>query len=373
MRSPECPWPPDRPNYSRRRAEPIGAARSNCRRLFLAVIFSLFVPDATAQGQNLATFLQKGPWSDLIDPYEDTDREASTADAYLDFDLYEKLQLRIIDDSPNGLGAGSDREPWSVAGTDSDPASWNWQWLPEGLVYSPPMAAPKESRLSLQLFNERDDGWLYDVKLGTTTGIFRYGSAGSKDPFGFQMDFEGSAQLRLDLPEELDVRSADYRAGIPLTFAVGRWRSRAGYYHISSHLGDEFLLKNPGFPRLNFVRDVLYVSQSVNVTPSWRLYGDLGWAFHSDIANEWEVQFGTEYVSQRSWHRGARPFWAVNGQIREELDFGGTLDAQLGWLWHAENGRRLRVGVHYQNGHSNQWSFFRAHEDQIGVGLWIDR
>ena len=131
-------------------------------------------------------------------------------------------------------------------------------------------------------------------------------------------------------------------------------------------------MKNPGFSRLNFVRDVLYVNQSFYPTDQWRLYVDAGWAFFSDVASEWEFQFGTEYVAT---HRlfGAYPFLAVNGKVREELDYGGDVNAQLGWLWKAENGRRFRVGFHYFNGHSDQWSFYRQHEEQIGFGLWIDR
>ena len=32
----------------------------------------------------------------------------------------------------------------------------------------------------------------------------------------------------------------------------------------------------------------------------------------------------------------------------------------------------LRVGVHYYNGESTQFSFFDDHEEQIGLGLWYD-
>ena len=105
-----------------------------------------------------------------------------------------------------------------------------------------------------------------------------------------------------------------------------------------------------------------------------RIYGDAGWAFRSDVAEEWGFQFGTEYLGQRPWSfAGGVPFWAVNGQVREELNFGGGLTAQVGWAWPAANGRRLRIGLHYFNGHSNQWSFYKQHEQQIGIGLWLDR
>lgn len=333
-----------------------------------------------------ASFLQGE--SDWVDPYDDTVRAADD-DTYLDLDLYEKMQGRILDRRQVPLGTWdnsptSDDSLWGIlrphtpdfsfpsAAFPAAADAWQLQWLPDGLVYSPPLADTKASRFGVQFFHERDDGWLYDATLGATRGVFRYGSLDTENPLGFQLDVEGSAQVRLDVPEELDVRSSDYRVGVPLTFATRRWKSRFGYYHLSSHLGDEFLLKNPATQRLNFVRDVIYMNQSFFPTDSWRLYADAGWAFHSDVANEWEFQFGSEYIHQRPW-MGGYPYWAVNGRILEELDYGGAVNGQLGWIWLAPNGRRLRAAFHYYNGHSNQWSFYRDHEEQIGIGLWLDR
>lgn len=310
------------------------------------------------------------PWDEAWDdPYENTPH-AANEDAYLDLDLYQRLQTRIKQVPLSGSSTPIEKL-WDER-FPAEHSDWQFIWMPDGLVYSPPMADPKASRLGIHVFHERDDGWLYDATLGATVGILRFGSPHPRSPDGFQLDVEGSAQLRLDIPEELDVRSADFRVGVPFSYGVGRWRSRVGYYHLSSHLGDEFLLKNPGFARLNYVRDVLYVNQSMYPTDNWRLYVDVGWAFYSDVANEWEFQFGTEYVTQKAWF-GAFPFLAINGKVREELDYGGALNAQFGWMWKAENGRRLRLGFHYFNGHSKQWSFFQQHEEQLGIGLWVDR
>ncbi|HIF30813.1 MAG TPA: DUF1207 domain-containing protein [Planctomycetaceae bacterium] len=322
----------------------------------------------------VGVLLARPTWAQ--DEQDDPYRDAKPAEeVYFDLDLYQRMQdldARFSRDDPDSLSdfvmSGRGAEFWGI------PDEWQWQWLPDGLIYSPPMAGPKESRFSLNVIYEQDDGWLYDANLGATTGLVRYGSWGTQNPVGFQMDLEGSAQMRIDLPESLDVRSADYRVGVPLTFGRGRWRTRVGYYHISSHLADEFLLKNPTFSRLNYVRDVVHIGHTIYLTSCWRIYADAGWAFRSDVAKEWEFQFGTEYLGGDPWlFVGGVPFWALNGQLREELDFGGGVTAQAGWAWTAPNGRRLRVGLHYFNGHSNQWSFFRQHEQQLGVGLWLDR
>ena len=257
-----------------------------------------------------------------------------------------------------------------VCGSDE----WCWQILPDGLIYPAYLAGLKESRLSTHIVHERDDSWLWDATLGGWFGLFRYGTRSNTRPLGIQLDVEGSAQFRLDIPENVDVRATDYRAGVPLTFAYGPHQTKVGYYHLSSHLADEFLLLNPTFPRLNFTRDVLFIGQMLDVTDEVRVYVEAGWAFASEVSQPWEFQFGLDYApATATGHRGA-PFFAVNGHLREEVGFGGGLAVQTGWAWRGDdNDHLLRVGLHYFNGKSNQYSFFNDHEQQLGFGLWYDR
>ena len=60
----------------------------------------------------------------------------------------------------------------------------------------------------------------------------------------------------------------------------------------------------------------------------------------------------------------------MNGHLREEVDFGGNLVVQAGWLWRGQSGRVLRTGLHYYNGKSNQFQFFNTFEQQVGLGIW---
>jgi hypothetical protein len=70
--------------------------------------------------------------------------------------------------------------------------------------------------------------------------------------------------------------------------------------------------------------------------------------------------------------RGA-PFFAANAHFREDLDYEGVFTAQTGWAWRSgTNGRLLRAGFHYMNGGSSQYSFYAQHEEQIGIGVWLD-
>ena len=59
--------------------------------------------------------------------------------------------------------------------------------------------------------------------------------------------------------------------------------------------------------------------------------------------------------------------------LRQELDYSGNFTAQLGWAWVGDyTSHMLRIGAHYYNGLSNQYSFYQYFEQQIGLGVWYD-
>lgn len=253
---------------------------------------------------------------------------------------------------------------------------YDWTFLPAGHIYKPYMAGVKESRASVHLVKNSDDNWLLDGNLGGRFGIVRFGDDSGLMAEGFQWDVESSAHVRLDIPEEVDVRSVDFRAGSQVSWSYRddpRHRTRLGYYHISSHLGDEFLIKNSDYDRLNYARDVIILGHSYYFTQRFRVYGELGWAFYSKESKPWEFQFGFEYAPYAATGPMGEPFFAVNAHLREDVQYSGNFVFQAGWAWVGEvPGRTLRTGLHYYNGKSSQYSFFNQFEQQIGYGLWYD-
>lgn len=254
-----------------------------------------------------------------------------------------------------------------------DRGPWHWQVMPTDLIYKSYLAGMEEPRSGTTLTYIRDDGWLWEGVLGTRIGLLRYGNQDPLFPQGLQLDVEGAADVRLDLESNVDVRAADYRVGVPLTYGHGSHQTKLAYYHMSSHLGDEFLLAHPGFQRLNWARDTIVLGHAVNLTEEIRVYAEAGWAFYTDVSEPWEFQFGLDWAPNRpTGYRGA-PFFATNVHLREEVDFSGKLSVMTGWAWLSDRDRRLaRMGVHYHNGKSSQNSFFNEFEEQIGAGFWYD-
>src|SRR5262249_3087745 len=134
---------------------------------------------------------------------------------------------------------------------------WGWSLIPEGLIYRSYLAGPKEPRVTSIWLKESNTGWFQDVTLGGRGGVLRFGNYSAAPPEGLQLGIEGAGMPRLDLNENRrDLNSADFRFGIPLTYGIGRYQMKFAYYHLSSHMGDELLIRlNLGNQRINYVRD----------------------------------------------------------------------------------------------------------------------
>jgi hypothetical protein len=263
------------------------------------------------------------------------------------------------------------------------PRPWSWMLMPNNLIYTSYLAGPKEPRLGTVWYDDTSpslteaglsEGWLWDSTLGGRASILRYGSDPVLHPQGFEVQIEGAAFVRLDPEDDRDLRSADYRFGVPLVYGVGRWQSKLAYYHNSAHLGDEFMIKNPNFPRVNYVRDVIVLGTSWYPLDWMRLYGEVGYSFFNSGGSEpWEFQFGTELLQARPTGSHGSPFLAVNSMLRQELDYGGNVCVQAGWFWRGRRSEKLyRIGVEYLYGSDPQYEFVFYNQNRFGVGMWYD-
>jgi hypothetical protein len=261
-----------------------------------------------------------------------------------------------------------------VAASPSD--FWCWQLMPKNVIYHSYQAGVHEPRLGIVVESERESHQsFWDGTLGGRVGLLRYGTNDMFMPQGWELDVEAAAMVRLTFDEVRDFETADYRVGIPLTYGINNWQFKFAVYHLSSHLGDEFAIAHPGSldDRINYVRDSLAAGVSYYPEPFIRLYAEAGWCFHFDGGAEpWEFQLGTELSKPGPTGFQGTPFLAVNGHLRQDVDFGGDVNTEAGWLWRNETNQVMRAGVQYFYGHSSQYQTFSRIEQQIGFGLWYD-
>lgn len=254
-----------------------------------------------------------------------------------------------------------------------DPETRSWQGLPDGLIYHSYLAGEKEPRIGATWVYQRNWGWIWDNTLGGRVGLVRYGTRNPIAPEGFQIDLEGAAQPRLDIEHKEDVLATDYRFGLPVTFGTRQFQMKLAAYHLSSHMGDEYMIRLHSLDRINYSRNVLVWGNSYYWTDAVRLYAETGWAFYTaGGAEPWEFQFGIEYVPREPTGARPVPFVAINTHLRQEVNYGGNLVVQSGWAWRGEHGHLFRMGMQYYTGKSDQYELFNQFEDKVGLGLWYD-
>lgn len=162
--------------------------------------------------------------------------------------------------------------------------------------------------------------------------------------------------------------NSDFYAGIPITYAINEWAFRWRLYHISSHLGDEFLVNHQDeIPtRKNPSKEVLDFLASYQLTSSIRLFGGPGYVLHSDKTyplKRWHFMYGMEcrFMSFRSHTHGlyGQPFlsmWFENDE-QHNWEFNNTYVVGYEWSKLQGVGRKVRVFFEYHHGFSMEGQF----------------
>ncbi len=152
--------------------------------------------------------------------------------------------------------------------------------LPEGFLFEPLLADPKRPRFFVSALHAR----IRDRE--TTVGAVAYGGRyglvrwpRDRDRDGWQLSLAGAvfAQFDLEAPS-YDLINTDYTIGLPLTYRRGPNSLRLRVYHQSSHLGDEYLLRNEP-ERVNLSYEALELILSRDLGPV-RAYGGGEHFFH---------------------------------------------------------------------------------------------
>lgn len=255
-------------------------------------------------------------------------------------------------------------------------SNFGWQVLPQGLMYKSYLAGEKEPRMQfVQLYDTRSKQRVWDAVLGGRIGLLRHGNYDSANPQGFQIDIEGAVFARVlpDQPSAM-LQGSDYRAGLLGTNRHNGTAYKWGYYHVSSHIGDEFLLATPTFNRINYVRDSVIAGVTQDLNYDTQVYGEVAYALGvEDGAKPLEFQFGTQYLPVAKSSLLGAPYVAANYHTREDFQFQGGFNTVAGWGWQGLQTRhRLRVGMQYYNGPSMQYQFLNRVENLYGGGIWLD-
>lgn len=255
-------------------------------------------------------------------------------------------------------------------------------WFPQSTIIFPTQIAnPRQPMFSggFRINSKACGGRVSSaVSLGDQFPLYRW-----KEMF----KWKGDLQLELEAcvfavfchdTWDTPMQNADYYVGVPVTYGVGPWAFRGRVYHISSHLGDEYMCdhrhaykhrKNKSFEVADFFADY-------HITEQFRVYGGVGSVLHSDEQMHLKPLL-FEYGSEIRWWRHnwtqlfGEPFFAVHLRNYQDVDYRTDFTCTLGYEWGKIQGygRKVRLFAEYHNGFSPDGQFSRHRSNFYAIRL----
>lgn len=249
-------------------------------------------------------------------------------------------------------------------------------WFPQMTVlFQPPIADPRQVTYTL---GYRAGDHVIGVK---TIGV----ALGDDFPIYRWLDVWGHGDLQVGIEAGIwsvfnldphpnlaggtELVNTDFFCGIPITYAINQWAFRFRLYHISSHLGDEYMVNHPNVVRLNPSIEAIDLWASYQATSGIRVYGGPGVILHSDksfpekpplyIQYGTEVRFlGTKFLRQKLFGTCFYAMHFSNYQWQSWV-FDGAYRLGYEFSKLAGVGRKLRFYVGFYQGFSKEGQFQR--------------
>jgi hypothetical protein len=171
-----------------------------------------------------------------------------------------------------------------------------------------------------------------------------------------------------------DLINSDFFVAATLGYRLADFSAMGRYFHQSSHLGDELLLRDTRPNRENLSYEGLDVKLSYDLPLGLRAYGGGGYLVRvdpSDLGRGF-AQAGGEWRSPWAlWGGRLRPVAGLDLQFREENDWHTDLSLRAGLQFEsvAVLSRNLQLLVEYFNGRSFDGQFYRDAVEFVGLGL----
>lgn len=278
-------------------------------------------------------------------------------------------------------------------------------WFPNSVLYRPVFANPMGPFYTLKYQSGDNDAFFIPglaqddlpgksvvaISLGDIFPIYRWTQVTSSD-FDVQLSIEACmwGWFNMKAPqcdpcrnEWAELITTDYMLGIPLTIAKDQYAVRFRVYHISSHLGDEYICNHSdvvclnGNVRVNPSMEAVDIFLSYHLNDYFRVVVGPGVVFHSDTSYELKPMYFEWGIEARRWNNRSKstdlystPFISTYFRNWQENNFRLDASIMVGWEWsRLENiGRNFRVFAQYFNGYSTG-QFFKETTSYWSVGV----
>ena len=241
--------------------------------------------------------------------------------------------------------------------------------LPTHHLFRPLLADPREMSFSARYQKQTLGGIRRSATAASLAGSFGLVS-GRADSVDWQLGVQGGVFALFDFTDgNHDLLNADYFVGVPLSLRHGRWSSRLRLYHVSSHLGDEYLVRSPDVERINLSTETVDALLSYE----WdhlRLYGGGGYIINSYTPlTRALLQYGAEL---RVPEVIGRADWVLAADIKhnEEQDWEANQSYRTGFTVSYGTRQVALMLAHYE-GYSPDGQFYVEKMRYSGVEISV--
>ena len=260
-------------------------------------------------------------------------------------------------------------------------------WFPQNTtLFAPLIANPRQVKYSLgyRMGDEVVGKQATAVSFGDDFPIFRW-----RQVWKWKGDFQISIEAGCWTLFSYDTKgkrvqdqfaehfNTDFLGGLTLAYAVEGWSYRLRIWHLSSHLGDELIINNPGIVRVNPSMEAIDFFASYQLTAQIRLYGGVG-VLQSDNTfklKPFYVEYGIEcrFFGKKSHFHGLyyEPFIAMHFRNWQEYDFeiDGTYLVGYEFSKLQGIGRKFRVYFEYHHGFSLEGQFMKERTSYASISF----
>lgn len=269
-----------------------------------------------------------------------------------------------VEDPAKADASGADEATASGAGPE---------FLPRDELFDPLRADPRWPRFTVAMLHYLDDpeiDLVGAVSFGETFPLVRWDFDRSGK---LELGIQGGVFSAFDLEApSSDLVNSDFLGGAFASYHLGDFVATLRVYHQSSHLGDEFLLRNR-VERVNLSFEVVDLLLGFQPADWIRLYAGGGLLVHREPAlDRGLLQTGVELESPEAFAGGwLRPVVALDVQLRQESDWNEDLSLRFGLQIEHPRLRRVRLALlgDYYRGRSPNGQFFVRRIETIGFGL----
>jgi len=250
-------------------------------------------------------------------------------------------------------------------------------WFPSSTVlFQPLVAAPREPGYSLgyRMGDQVLGNQAFEFSLGDIFPVFRWTNVFDSH-MDMQFDVVGCMWAVFNMwgnnfpnNEISELVTSDYMGALCLSAAFDQWSFRLRGYHVSSHLGDEYMVNHPDVQRVNPSFEAIDFFGSYQLTEGLRFYAGPGWIVQSDKSfplQNFYIEWGGELrlLGSKSFYHKlyGTPFLAMNFRNWQVRNWKLDATYALGYEWSRLKGvgRKFRIYGEYHNGYSEGQFFYQ--------------